>query len=182
MQHAALGPDGQYHTRLLAPNDLRALQTLFERAADYFAIATGAPPAPDEAPRAFVAGPPTKDVSAKRVVGVFAASETLVGVLDALTDWPEDGTWSIGMLLLDPAYRGRGLGGHVLDAFERWAATEGAVRLRTAVVGHHTVGLAFLEGRGYARESALADYDAGGRRASVVFLAKPLPEALSRGK
>jgi len=182
MQLAALGPEGRYHTRLLAPPDLRALQALFERAADYFAIATGGPPASDEAPRAFVAGPPTKDVTAKRVVGAFTTHDTLIGVLDALTDWPDDGTWSIGMLLLDPAHRGSGLGGSLLEAFERWAAAEGASRLRTAVVGHHTAGLAFLERRGYARESALTDYDAGGRRASVVFLVKPVPQGAPRGK
>ena len=167
-----LGPGGAYHTRLLTPEDLRDLQALFERAADYFEIATGRPPAQDEAPRAFVGGPPNKSVNDKRTIGVFSQDGALVGVLDAVTDWPGQGAWTMGMLLLDPASRGRGLGTALLAAYEHWAASEGARRLQTAVVWHHERGLRFLEDAGYQRENTLPDYDAGSRRATVVFLSK----------
>jgi RimJ/RimL family protein N-acetyltransferase len=172
MQVDRLGPDGAYHTRLLTPEDLRDLQALFVRAADYFEIATGRPPAADEAPRAFVAGPPTKSVHDKRVIGIFSRAGDLVGVLDALTDWPAEGVWTLGMLLLDPAVRGAGLGTAVLAAYEGWARSEGARRFRTAVVAHHEPGLRFLERAAFQRENTLPDYDAGARRATVVFLTK----------
>ncbi len=175
MELTDFGPGHAYTTRLLAPPDLGALQSLFERGADYFEIVTGAPPAADEAPRAFVAGPPQKSVNDKRVIGIFAADDTLVGVLDALTDWPEPGEWTMGMLLLDPAHRHRGLGRGTLDAYERWAATEGARRVRTAVVAQHAEGVAFLERAGYERISTLENYDAGGARPTVLFFAKVLP-------
>ena len=167
-----VGPGDRYHTRLLGPPDLKALQALFERAADYFQIATGADPAADEAPRAFVAGPPSKSVNDKRVVGVFAEAGTLVGVLDALTDFPSAGEWTIGMLLLEPGVRGQGLGAAVLRAFEAWAAAQGARSCRTALVAHHATGLRFLEREGYRPLSSLENYDAGARRAKVVFLEK----------
>ena len=174
MERTRLGPDAAYHTRLLGPPDLQRLQALFERGADYFEIATGRPPAPDEAPRAFVAGPPSKAVDDKRVIGVFTGDEdTLVGVLDALTDFPDPGVWMMGMLLLDPAHRGRGLGSAVLAAYHDWAATEGAREFRTAVVAHHAPGLRFLEERGYTPLSRLDDYDAGGARPTVIFLSRP---------
>lgn len=172
MEHHAFGPDAAYSTRLLAPPDLRDLQQLFERAADYFELTTGRPPARDEAPRAFVGGPPTKNVKDKRVIGVFAPEEMLVGVLDALTDWPEPGVWAMGMLLLDPAHRSRGLGRAVLAAYEAWAAGEGARSFRTAVVSHHADGIRFLERAGYQRVSTLENYDAGGSRPTVVFFVK----------
>jgi GNAT superfamily N-acetyltransferase len=141
----------EFHTRLLRPSDLLALQALFERAGDYFELVTGRPPARDEAERAFVAGPPQKSVNDKRVIGLFTDADVLVGVLDAITDWPEPGCWSMGGLILDPAFRGRGLGRAVLTAYERWAADEGAERFRTAVVGHHGRGIRFLEHAGYRR-------------------------------
>lgn len=178
MQRDDFGPDGRYRVRRLAPPDLPALQDLFRRAADYFTTVTGGPPAPDEAPRAFVAGPPTKSVNDKRVLGVFGADETLVGVLDALTDWPEDGEWTMGMLLLDPAHRGCGLGSAMLAEYEQWAVGEGAKRFRTAVVAHHTEGIGFLERAGYERISRVENYDAGGARPTVLFFAKNA----SRGK
>ena len=172
MQRNDLVPGRGYTTRLLTPADLDQLQSLFERAGDYFRVATGQAPAPDEARRAFVAGPPTKSVNDKRVIGLFDAGGTLVGVLDAITDWPADDTWTMGMLLLDPATRGAGVGRSLLAAYEEWAASEGARGFRTALVAHHDAGRRFLERAGYEPESTLPDYDAGGRRATVLFFSR----------
>ena len=150
----------------------QTLGPLFDRASDYFEIATGRPPAGDEAPRAFVGGPPTKSVNDKRVIGIFRGANQLVGVLDALTDWPAPGVWTMGMLLLDPAVRGAGLGAATLAAYEEWARSEGARAFRTAVVAHHQPGLRFLERAGFQRENTAPDYGAGGKRTAVVFLTK----------
>lgn len=169
----SFGPEGRYHTRLLEPPDLRALQALFERATDYFEIVTGRPPGGDEAQRAFVAGPATKQVSDKRVIGLFNDQNALVGVLDAITDWPHEGMWSMGMLLLDPAHRSRGLGSAMLAAYERWATGNGAQQFRTAIVAHHDLAMRFLERAGYAREHRVDNYDVGGSRAVVQFYQKP---------
>lgn len=167
-----LGPGAAYRTRLLTPEDLRDLQGLFERASDYFEIATGRPPAKDEAPRAFVGGPPTKAVTDKRTIGVFTRENALVGVLDAITDWPAEGVWTMGLLLLDPVARRGGLGRATLAAYEAWAASLGARAFRTAVVAHHEPGLHFLEKAGYQRENTLPDHDPGAGPATVVFLTK----------
>jgi GNAT superfamily N-acetyltransferase len=172
MDLASLGPDGRCATRRLAPPDLPALQALFTRAADYFLIATGAPPAPDEAERAFVGGPPSKAVSDKQTIGVFDEAGTLVGVLDAIPDFPADGTCTIGMLLLDPAARGRGLGGAVLAAFEAWMTRRGARRLRTALVMHHAAGLAFLRRAGYVEVSRHDATAAGPARPAITVFEK----------
>lgn len=172
MESERLGPDHAYHTRLLTPADIPALQTLFERASDYFEIATGRPPGRDEGQRAFVGGPPSKSVNDKRTIGVFAADQSLVGVLDAIPDWPSDGAWTMGMLLLDPVARHRGLGRAMLEAYEEWGRSAGARSFRTAVVAHHQPGIAFLEKAGFKKEDTLPDYDAGGRKASVLFYVK----------
>lgn len=172
MDHPTLGPDGRCSTRRLEPPDLPALQALFERASDYFDIATGVPPAPDEAERAFVGGPPSKAVSDKHTVGIFDKAGTLVGVLDAIPDFPSEGTCTIGMLLLDPAVRGRGVGGAALAAFEVWMTRRGTRRFRTALVTHHAEGLAFLRREGYAEASRLEGYGRGAARSTIVFLEK----------
>ncbi len=172
----AVGPDDRYTTRMLGPPDLQDLQSLFERAGDYFELATGQPPASDEAPRAFVAGPPTKSVNDKRVVGIYEGN-TLVGVLDAITDWPADGTWTVGMLLLDPAHRSAGLGSAVLSAFESYAASDGAKTLRTALVEHHERGRVFLERAGYVADSTPPGAPPDVPSAVIVFT-----KSISRGK
>jgi GNAT superfamily N-acetyltransferase len=172
MDTARLGPDGRFSTRRLAPPDLPALQALFERAADYFEIATGAGPAPDEAERAFVGGPPTKSVSDKQTIGVLDDAARLVGVLDAIPDFPSEGICTIGMLLLDPGVRGRGVGHSVLAAFEAWMTRRGTRRFRTALVTRHAEGLDFLRREGYAEVSRLEGYGRGAARSTIVFLEK----------
>jgi GNAT superfamily N-acetyltransferase len=168
----ALGPDGQYHSRLLGPPDLRSLQALFERATDHFELATGQPPGRDEASRAFVAGPPSKQVHDKRVIGIFTRQDALVGVIDALTDWPEPATWSMGILLVDPTHRGRGLGSAALAEYECWARACGAKRFRTAVVSHHVSGIRFLEGTGYLLNRRVENPEAGGNHTAILFFEK----------
>ncbi len=180
MRVPSLGPAGAYHTRLLEPPDLRDLQALFERARDYFELATGAPPARDEAARAFVAGPPTKQVTDKRVIGVFTSERALVGVLDAVTDWPEPGTWTMGGLVLDPPHRGRGLGGGVLEAYEAWSAAHGAARFRTALVAHHRRGIRFLQRHGYTQASTVDARDATAGNPTVIILVKTRAEQRSQ--
>jgi GNAT superfamily N-acetyltransferase len=167
-----LGPEARYHTRLLDPPDIQALQGLLERAGDYFEIATGAPPAADEATRAYVAGPPMKSVDDKRIIGLFDERDQLIGVLDALMDWPDPGTWSMGILLLDPGHRGHGLGTAALAAYESWARDQGAREFRTAVMAHHADGRRFIEQAGYSSTRTIDDYNAGARNASVLFFAK----------
>lgn len=93
-------------------------------------VVTGLASAADESARAFVAGPASKAVDDKRIIGVFDSEDTLVGVLDALTNFPDDCDWTMGMLLLDPEHRGLGLGTAVLEAYESWAAQQGARQLR----------------------------------------------------
>lgn len=160
-----------YETRLLTPPDIVSLQALFDRCADYFEIATGRAAQPDEATRAFVAGPPSKEVSDKRMIGIFHEN-VLIGVVDALRDWPNEGTWTMGMLLIDPDHRGDGLGTAALDAYERWAVTEGTHTFRTALVSHHERGIRFLERRGYMRDNTVGDYAAGSRVSTIQFLEK----------
>lgn len=173
MNRATLGPNGAFSTRRLGPPDLPSLQALFTRAADYFELATGRPPAADEAERAFVGGPPSKAVSDKLTVGIFDAATTLVGVLDAIPDFPADGTCTIGMLLLDPDLRGRGVGTAVLAAFESWMRGADTARFRTAVVAHHARGIAFARRAGYAEASRVEAHNAGaGAPPTVVFLEK----------
>ena len=172
MKLTRLGPEGKYNTRLLKPPDIPEVQSLFMRTADYFEMATGVSPADDEAKRAFVAGPPTKSVDDKRIIGVFDSADTLVGMLDSLVDFPADGEWTMGMLLIDPEHRGAGLGKLVLAEYESWATQCGARKFHTAVVSHHDPGIRFLERSGYGRQRELENDDAGARQVTVVFFAK----------
>lgn len=165
---------GTFSTRLLGPPDLVAIQSLFEKCHDYFQISTGTVPQSDEAQRALVAGPAAKSVNDKRVVGVFDGQDSLVGLMDAIMGWPSEGCWTLGMLLLDPEVRGAGLGSAALAAFESWAKSLAAEKLRTALVSDHTRGLEFAGSKGFVEISRSTGVRLGSRTAEIIFLEKGL--------
>lgn len=158
-----------YHTRLLGPPDLGRVQELFEASSEYFRAFTGQPPARDEARRAFVAGPPSKSVNDKSVLGVFSSAEVLLAVADVIRDWPAEATWSVGMLLVHPDHRRQGLGSSFARELERWAVAHGARKIRTAVPSGNEEAVAFLRGLHYRAGETMPSYRAGDREVAITF-------------
>ncbi len=107
-----------FATRVIRREDLPDLQQLLERCADYSIMASGSPPASNAAVRLLEECPDGKTADDKLVLGIYNTQNDIVGVLDAISDYPEPGAWWLGLLLIDPAYRNQGLGRQVYLAFE----------------------------------------------------------------
>ena len=134
-----------YSLRQLTPEELPLLQTLCERCAEAIEQNTGLepglsleqilglPPGPSMAQDLAHALPPSKGYEDKFLLGIFARPEELGGVLDVIRDYPTQGEWWLGVLMLDPARRGQGLGEGVCRAIERWAKDAGGHSLRLVV-------------------------------------------------
>jgi GNAT superfamily N-acetyltransferase len=125
---------GFFAALLLPGRDTAALQALLEACADFSVLVEGQPPGATAAQEAFEEMPPGKAPDDKFLIGLFDAAGDLVGVLDAIRDYPEPGEWFIGLLLLRPDQRGRGLGQRIYGAFEAWAAASGARSIGLGVV------------------------------------------------
>jgi len=116
--------------RLLSPDDAPALQRVFEAAGDYFMGVTGRPePAPDAAEQELrgCAATPGRDVA-------LASLRETGEPIAALGWWagnPEADVALLGMLLVAPNHRGRGIAREALEALEGWLAGRGIRRLRT---------------------------------------------------
>ena len=123
-----------YGVRCLQPEDMAALQALLENSSDYSQLVTGLPPGPSAAYSLLTDCPPEKTPDDKFVIGFFTAQQVLIGVLDFIRDYPTQSDWWIGLLLLDPAYRGQGLGQRVFRAFEQWVKQHDARRIGLGVV------------------------------------------------
>lgn len=138
-----------YTVRPLTPDDGDDLQALCERCADYFELISGLPPGPSEAQSLFFGLPEGKGYEDKFVIGVFDTQGHLVGVLDVIRDYPEAGIWHIGLLLLEPVQRQRGLGTAVYRAFEQWAGASGAQRIRLGVAEQNKAAFRFWHRLGF---------------------------------
>jgi ribosomal protein S18 acetylase RimI-like enzyme len=108
----------------IAPADLAALQALCERSADYFERITGLPPGPSEAHSLYIARPERATPGQKFLLGIATFDEQLIGVLDAISDYPEPGVCTLGLLLFEPDARGRGFGRAVMRGFAAWSGAQ----------------------------------------------------------
>ena len=132
----------------LGPADAPAIQGLLLRCADFIHLIEGREVAPGDGAGMLHERPPDAPDAEKRVVGVFDGPE-LVGVIEFLVGYPAEGTWYVGLYLLDPDRRRAGLGGRLYAAFERWAVGQGARTIRLAVQDQNAAALRFWSRQGF---------------------------------
>ena len=125
-----------FRTFPLTPHDFPALQELWNNCADYVQSVYGRPPEPDEAQSVFEAGPEQGyGQQGKMFYGITPPSgDKLIGVLDVFRNYPHEGMWYIGLLLLSPQTRGSGIGRKVVEAFAEAARAHGASEIQLNVV------------------------------------------------
>ena len=117
--------------RPLAAGDEARLQAVLEAGRDYFAALGDAPgPAPDAAARELASAAS----SPGRAVAVLEWLETGedVGVVGWWRGRPEPDLALLGMLIVAPAHRGKGVAREAMAALEVWLAGRGVRALRTA--------------------------------------------------
>ena len=138
-----------YRVKLLQEEDLPAIQNLVERCVDYEILITGLPPDPIDAQRILTDLPGGKSPVDKLVIGFYAGSTDLVGILDVIRDHPQKHDWWLGLLLLDPEYRNKGLGKRIYWAFEAWAVGRGAQSIYAGVIEANERAYEFWQGLGF---------------------------------
>lgn len=153
--------------------DRARTQAMFERAADYIRLETGLPPDGGEAARFFAEGPPGADLARSRKFGQEAGA-ALISLADLAFGFPEADDAFIGLLLVDPACRGRGLGRQMLDHLARTAREAGARRLLVAVLEANPAGRRFWEREGFRLARTAPPRRYGDRIHVAHRLARPL--------
>ena len=140
------------HTvRRLGDADVGVLQDLFERCADHFALHDGEPPGPEAASIELADVPPGRSLADKHLHGLVDPHDParLIVVLESVTGFPDPDTWFLGLLLIDPAWRGDGLGGAMLAGFEAMVGESGFTAVRLAVIRPNTDGRRFWAWHGF---------------------------------
>ncbi|MFI9391494.1 GNAT family N-acetyltransferase [Streptomyces bauhiniae] len=127
------------------PADEAALLRLFEECEDWFTAATGLPSAPGDVQSLYYALPGGADPGDKVLLLVERNGE-VAGLVDAVRDWPEAGAVAVGLFLLAPWARGRGLGRAVAESL----LARGASRVTATVPAGWQPGERFLERLGFA--------------------------------
>src|SRR3546814_76565 len=117
----------------LTQADAADVADLYNRCSDYFLLQDGAAPTLDDARALFSDVPPEKSAHNPAVLG-WKGPGCLYAIAAILRDYPRDGTWYLGFMIVDAAQRGRGVGRSIYSTVESWAAARGATEIRLAVL------------------------------------------------
>ncbi|MFE9447649.1 GNAT family N-acetyltransferase [Streptomyces sp. NPDC006739] len=145
------------------PADEAPLLALFEECEDWFVAATGLPSGPGDVQSLFYSLPEGASPDDK-VLLVVERDGVVTGLLDAVRNHPEPGSVAVGMFLLAPWARGRGLGRAVAE-FLLARAEDTSLVTATVPPGWRS-GERFLERLGFTLEAAAPRRaEVGNRRA-----------------
>ncbi|MBN8231406.1 GNAT family N-acetyltransferase [Corallococcus macrosporus] len=155
-------------------SETHVLQPLLERCEDYYQLAEGRPALPEQARNLHTERPPGLAPGQGHVFALRDAQGALVGVLDALRDYPARGEWYIGLLLFAPEARGQGRGEAVVRTYEAHLRENGGRLLRIAVLEHNPAGRRFWERMGFQPEQWVGPIELGLRRHRVLKMSRAL--------
>ena len=153
--------------------DASDLQALFEACPDYHLLGTGCSPTPNAADEMYVELPPGKTLGDKVLLGLFDDAGCLHGVIDLIRDYPDAGIWYLGLFLLRPNWRSKGVGARIHEALLGWCVSLGAQTIRLGVVERNQAAGRFWSRLGY---EAIATTQAvmGTEANQVIVMARPL--------
>jgi GNAT superfamily N-acetyltransferase len=154
---------------------LDEVQALLERCAAHEAEVTGELIEPEDSVELLTVVPPGKEIRDKHVLGIFYQHEGLIGVLDAVQDYPNSQEWFIGLLLLDPHERRRGIGEQTLRAFESWARASGAEAIQLGVMEANQGAYRFWARCGYEPVDKIPSSLNGVDESSIYVFRRELP-------
>jgi len=138
-----------YRVEQLTPQDADVLQPLYEQCREFFILTDGLPPSATAAREEFDDVPPGKTTEDVYIFGLFDALNNLLGTIAGVRHYPDDWTWWIGLMMLAPQHRGKGLGADFYQAFEHWVAAQGIGRISLVVIAANKLGLQFWEKMGF---------------------------------
>jgi ribosomal protein S18 acetylase RimI-like enzyme len=157
------------------PEELRALQRVMESDEDFALRVTGHPPGPADAQSTLLFVPEGSAPDDKAPFGVWAGEE-LVGVLDLLLRYPDAETIYIGLLQIDRARQGQGIGTAACRALERdllprwpWAR-----RLRLSVVRTNDQVLGFWRRMGFTETGEVRPWRYDKLESEAILMDKPV--------
>jgi ribosomal protein S18 acetylase RimI-like enzyme len=165
----------------LSQADVPAVASLYARCADYFLLQDGEAPTVADARLLFTDLPPGKEARDQAVLG-WKDGDGLYAVAAILSDYPGDGTWYLGFMLVDPARRGRGLGRSICAELEARAAARGAGEIRLAVLEANEAGERFWRSAGFSELRRVGPDRFKSRSHRRIELGRRIDAALGPGR
>lgn len=139
--------DGYKVTPLNSDDENRIQEFLLE-CEDYEILETGRGVEPGDARAMLTDLPPNKILADKYVFSVEQGGR-MVAVLDIIQNYKAPGTWWIGLLLISPSMRGKGLGSLIVEYIFENLAENSVKEIQLAVLEENEAGRVFWKKMGF---------------------------------
>lgn len=149
----------------------------YRRASDYVRLETGLEPDMATVEDFFFDHPPGSNIEESFKLGLFTVSGQLVGIADMGFGFPQATDAYIGLMLIEPAYRGKRAGRILLRELETRARSRDATRLLLAVLDENKRGRAFWESEGFEHLVTSKPMESGVKMHVRHRLARPIEPA-----
>lgn len=133
----------------LTPEDAPILQKLYQQCTEFAILTDGVPPSPTAALDEFQDLPPGKTTQDKFIFGLFDSGKVLLGMIESIRHYPDNQTWWLGLMMLAPEYRGKGLGADFYRAFEGWVSAQNIAKISLLAIEVNKPGLRFWQKMGF---------------------------------
>lgn len=140
--------ENEYLIQTVTNDNHSEIKQLYDLCSDYHIMSSGRI-ATDENVDDIFKYNEKKTIEDSLTLGIYNNDEILVGIVDIFKNYPDVGTWMIGLLLISPNERNKKLGRAVHDEIERYAVSQGANVLRIGVLKENTNGRRFWDSLGY---------------------------------
>lgn len=139
----------EYLIKELHQEDERDLQILNEKCIDYYMNIEGRQSIISTGRELLNELPPNKKLRDKFVFGVYNNNYNLIAVIDIIKDYKIEKEWTIGLMLIDPSERGKGLGSILHNFLIELVSDYHASKFRLGVVEENQMALNFWTKLGY---------------------------------
>lgn len=139
----------EYSVKQLNAEDVEVFQRLYDRCTDFALLTNGVAFSPTSAREEFEIVPKGKTTQDVYIFGIFDAHDILSGVISSLRHYPDNQTWWVGLMILDPEHRSRGLGTNFYRGFEYWVSMQHVTQVSLCVIEANKLGLKFWQKMGF---------------------------------
>lgn len=163
-----------FHIVRLTPEDAPQVQSLYERCNDYHLAHEGISTRASAGEEELTTLPPGRSMDDKFSFGIYAPGPELIGYLELFRNYPADGEWWIGLLMLDPKMRRRGLGSQIFRAASVWAAGNAAQAIQLGVLESDPAATSFWYRQGFEFVRRRAYKSQAERKSHTVLILRRL--------
>ena len=139
----------EYRIKQLCRNDISDLQGLCEKCSDYYILDQGTVANEDAARKILDALPPDKTLDDQYNLGIYDSDNNLLGIVNIIDSYPENGSWMLGLILIDPSKRNIGLGRYFHQEIINFAKTADGKKIIIGVLEDNQIALRFWKSIGY---------------------------------